>query len=313
MQTNGVDLSAHIGGLKLKTVLINASGAKDVTLAELETIGESKCSAIVLKSATLEARAGNAEPRYYSNDLGSINSMGLPNLGFREYCRIVPLLKRFGKPIVASVAGFSAEEYLLMSKALEQAGADAIELNLSCPNLAGKPQAGYDFEYCRQILHLVRPEVKIPLGCKLPPYLEIAHQQEMAQILLDFKMDFVTLVNSVGNALVVDPSTQTATIKPKKGLGGLGGKYIKPVALGNVWSFYNLLAGKVAIKGCGGVYSGQDAFEHLLCGAQGVALGTVYYEQGPVAFARIENELAQVLLSHGYKSAKEAVGKLKTI
>jgi dihydroorotate dehydrogenase (fumarate) len=308
-----VDLSTEFSGIKLQTVLINASGAKDVTLAELQTLGESRSSAIVIKSATIEKRIGNHEPRYYSNNLGSINSSGLPNLGFEEYCRFLPQLKGYGKPVVASVAGFTAQEYAQICIAFKNAGADAIELNLSCPNLEGKPQAGYDFDYSRQVLELVRPLVKIPLGAKLPPYLEIAHQQEMAKILLEYKIDFATLVNSVGNAMIVDAATESAVIRPKKGLGGLGGAYIKPVALGNVWSFYNLLEGKVSIKGCGGVYTGIDAFEHLLCGADAVALGTVYYEQGPEAFSRIEKELALVLEEHGYKSARDAVGKLKTL
>ncbi len=308
-----VDLTSEIAGLKIETVLMNASGPRDVTFEELAAIGGSRSSAIVVKSTTIEPRQGNPEPRYYADDFGSINSMGLPNLGYHEYEQMVPKLKRFGKPVIASIAGFSASEYVTMSKAMQSAGSDAIELNLSCPNVAGKPQAGYDFGYCEEILSAVRPEIRVPLGCKLPPYLEIAHQEEMARLLLRHKVEFITLINSVGNALFVDSEKETAVIKPKKGLGGLGGRYIKPVALGNIWSFYNILGGKIPIKGCGGVYTGIDAFEHLLCGASAVQVGTALYNEGPQVFGRIESELGDLLERKGYSAARDAIGKLKVI
>ncbi len=306
-------LSTTFSGLTLQSILYNASGPKDVTYEELAVIGKSRSSAILIKSTTLLPRTGNPEPRYYSDELGSINSMGLPNLGYQEYCALIPRLKEFGKPVIASVAGFSTQEYLTISTALADAKADALEINLSCPNIEGKAQAGYDFDYCRQVLAALRPTISIPMGVKLPPYLEIAHQKEMASILQEYHVDFITLINSPGNALIIDPSTDTAAIKPKKGLGGLGGKYIKPITLGNIWSFYQMLGGTIPIIGCGGVYTGRDAYEHLLCGAQAVQVGTAFYNEGPSAFDRIERELVRELDAHGYASARDAIGKLKTM
>jgi len=90
---------------------MNASGALCVTREELEALGRSRAGAIVTKSMTLEARAGNPEPRYYPFAGGSLNSMGLPNLGYQAYAEIIPALKKFGKPVIASVAGLCEDDF----------------------------------------------------------------------------------------------------------------------------------------------------------------------------------------------------------
>ncbi|HZC68051.1 MAG TPA: dihydroorotate oxidase, partial [Nitrospirales bacterium] len=100
-----VDLSCTIAGVRFSLCLMNASGALCVTLAELEALGRSRAGAIVTKSMTLEARTGNPAPRYHPFVGGSINSMGLPNLGYQAYAELIPTLKTFGKPVIASVAG----------------------------------------------------------------------------------------------------------------------------------------------------------------------------------------------------------------
>ncbi|MHB8575294.1 MAG: dihydroorotate oxidase [Dehalococcoidia bacterium] len=307
-----VDLSAEIGGVRIAPLLMNASGPRCVTRNELLSIARSGAGAAVTKSMTRQPRDGNAEPRYADlvTPAGSINSMGLPNLGYQEYCRLLPELRAEGKPIVASVAGFSLEDYITIAAAVSDAGFDLVEVNLSCPNVAGHPQVGYDAEATRTVVREVRKVCSRPLGFKLPPYFDPIHHEEIAAVLREGRIDFLTLVNSVGNALVIDPETERPLIHPRGGFGGLGGEYIKPIALANVRAFHTLLGGAVPIIGVGGIYTGTDAFEFLLAGASAVQIGTAFMQEGPAIFDRVAQELEAILARKGYASAAAAVGRL---
>lgn len=171
-----------------------------------------------MKSCTLDPREGNPEPRYQTFAGGSINSMGLPNLGYERYIEFSHILKvKYHKLVIASIAGMKPDDFPIMVEAFERDGkADALEINLSCPNVVGKPQIGYDFEESRAILEkVVRYKNRTAFGVKLPPYFDFAHYEAMAKILLDFPIDFITCINSVGNTLVLDPLTHRPLIKPK--------------------------------------------------------------------------------------------------
>ena len=292
---------------------MNASGALCVTREELEALGRSQAGAIVTKSMTLEARAGNPLPRYYPFVGGSLNSMGLPNLGYQVYAELIPALKSFGKPVIASVAGLCEDDFPTIARTISHAGPDLIEVNLSCPNIPGKPQIGYDFEASERLIRRVRAAVDRPMGVKLPPYFDPAHHAAMADVLKRAPVDFLSLINSVGNALVLDPERESVVIKPKGGFGGLGGAVIKPVALANVRAFWKAFEGQVPIIGVGGVMSGADAFEHLLAGASAVQIGTALVEEGTGVFNRIAGELQALLTKKGYPSAAAVVGRLKEL
>lgn len=308
-----MDFTTSIAGVRFPSCFMNAAGARCVTREELETLGRSQAGAIVTKSMTLEPRQGNPEPRYYAFTNGSINSMGLPNLGYRAYAALIPELRRFGKPIVASVAGFGEEDFVTIATAINASKPDLIEVNLSCPNIPGEPQIGYDADVTERLLKRVRKVVTMPMGVKLPPYFDPAHQDKMAQILDRVGVEFLSVINSVGNGLVVDLEKESVVIKPKGGFGGLGGPLIKPMALANVRAFWKLFGGRVPIIGTGGIASGGDAFEHLLCGASAVQVGTAFVEEGTGVFERLESELAVVLGRKGYDSASACVGKLKEL
>jgi len=308
-----MELSTTIAGVRFPSCFMNAAGARCVTRDELDALGRSSAGAIVTKSMTLEPRQGNPEPRYYGFPGGSINSMGLPNLGYRAYAQLMPELKRFGKPVIASVAGLCEDEFITIAAAINRAGPDLIEVNLSCPNIAGKPQIGYDFEATERLLNRVRQVVTIPMGVKLPPYFDPVHQESMAAVLDRVGVQFLSLINSVGNGLVVNPDTETVVIKPKGGFGGLGGTIIKPVALANVRAFWKLFGGRLPIIGTGGVMTGADAFEHLLCGASAVQVGTALMEEGLSAFDRLAGELTVMLEQKGYPSVSACRGKLKEL
>lgn len=307
-------LSTSIAGIVLDDYVCNASGPLCTTLEELENIAGSYASAIMMKSCTLEARQGNAEPRYARLPFGAIQSMGLPNLGYLEYIRFASILKEKypHKPIIASVAGLCADDFPLMVKAFQESEVDLIEVNLSCPNIEGKPQIAYDIEATARVLASIANLGSKPIGLKLPPFYDPAHHKQMADLILEHDVRFISCINSIGNTLVIDPETESSVIRPKQGLGGLSGAYIKPVALANVRIFYNLLheAG-VSIFGVGGIETGTDAFEFLLAGADAVQVATVFEKQGSDCFARISQELLDVLRKKGYSSVDEARGKLK--
>jgi dihydroorotate dehydrogenase (fumarate) len=239
--------------------------------------------------------------------------MGLPNLGYRAYAELIPALKAFGKPVIASVAGLGEDDFPEIARTINKAGPDLIEVNLSCPNIPGKPQIGYDFEASERLIRKVRAVVDRPMGVKLPPYFDPAHHAAMAEVLRRAPVDFLSLINSVGNALVIDPERESVVIKPKGGFGGLGGSVIKAVALANVRAFWKAFEGRIPIIGVGGVVSGTDAFEHLLAGATAVQIGTAFVEEGPGVFDRIAAELQALLAGKSYPAAAAVVGRLKEL
>ncbi len=294
---------------------MNASGVHCMTTTELVELEQSNAGAFITKSCTLNERAGNPEPRYFDVPLGSINSMGLPNRGFDYYLDYaLNYEKQQTQPLFFSIAGMSAAENLEMLTLIEKSDFQGItELNLSCPNVPGKPQLAYDFEATEDLLQQVFARFTKPLGIKLPPYFDLAHFDQMAEILNQFPLTYVNSINSIGNGLYIDPQKEAVVIKPKEGFGGLGGEYVKPTALANVRAFYTRLKPEIKIIGTGGIRNGQDAFEHLLCGATMLQIGTELHKEGPKIFDRITKELEQIMTEKGYRTIDEFRGKLKTI
>lgn len=305
--------------LPLANPLMNASGVWCSVASQLEALLESESGAMVTKSCTLKPRDGNPEPRYRVLDgnkpWGSINSMGLPNEGFPYYLRYTERHDYEVKPLFISISGLTLDDNLAMVDSLKDAVTPAIlEVNLSCPNVPGKAQLGYDFDAMDTLLAEVTSGYgHRPLGVKLPPYFDIAHFDEAAAILNRYpSVAFVTCINSIGNALVIDINTESVIIKPKEGFGGLGGDYVLPTALANVNAFYRRCPDK-AVIGCGGVKSGHEAFLHLLAGASLVQMGTALYEEGPGIFARVKAELLEIMAQKGYENLSDFQGKLKTL
>ena len=298
--------------------LMNASGVHCMTTQELDELAHSEAGAFITKSCTINERKGNPEPRYFDVPLGSINSMGLPNLGFSYYLEYALAYEKVqenqNQPLFFSIAGMSVQENLEMLEKIEKSGFNGItELNLSCPNVPGKPQLAYDFEATYETLKEVFSIFSKPLGIKLPPYFDFAHFDQMADILNQFPLTYVNAINSVGNGLYIDTEQEAVVIKPKEGFGGIGGEYIKPTALANVRAFYTRLKPEIQIIGTGGIRTGQDAFEHLLCGASMLQIGTELQKEGPEIFSRIIKELTQIMSEKGYTSIDEFKGKLRTI
>lgn len=301
-----------IGDFTFDNCLMNAAGVYCMTREELAEVDASAAGSFVTKTGTLTKRAGNPEPRYADTTLGSINSMGLPNLGYQYYLDYVIELQNQpnSKNHFLSLVGMSPEETHTILKAVQASDYHGlVELNLSCPNVPGKPQIAYDFETTEAILTEVFTYYTKPFGVNLPPYFDIVHFDQAAAVFNKFPLTFVNCINSIGNGLVIDD--ETVVIKPKNGFGGIGGDYVKPTALANVHAFYQRLNPSIQIIGTGGVKTGRDAFEHILCGASMVQLGTILHQEGPAVFERITNELKAIMDEKGYKNIEDFRGKLQ--
>lgn len=307
-------LSTTLLGIPFANPLLNASGVNCRDTTELAAMFASDSGSLITKSCTLAPRTGNPEPRYHSTPLGSINSMGLPNEGYHYYLDFAAQHDYAAKPLFFSVAGLSVGDNLEMLAAIDKANLPAIvELNLSCPNVPGKPQIAYDFDAMEMMLEAVTRQYGRPFGVKMPPYFDFAHFDAAAAILNRYPgVTFLTCINSVGNALVIDTESESVVIKPKDGFGGIGGDYVLPTALANVNAFARRCPGKQII-GCGGVRSGEHVFQHILAGATLVQVGTALHEEGPAIFTRLNRELAALLERKGYASLDEVRGKLRTL
>lgn len=223
------------------------------------------------------------------------------------------------KPYIVSLSGLSlADNLQMLQKVLDTEGVSAIELNLACPNIPGKPIIAYDFDQLETVLKAVTalPRFdKYPMGVKLAPYFDLPFYDKVAAILVKYPIKYVVSINTVGNSLFIDFENECESIAPKQGLGGLGGGFVKHTALANVRMLRSKLdeLGRtdIDVVGVGGVKSGRDAFELILCGAAAVQVGTCHWTEGCGCFDRIAGELEAIMRKKGYNSLADFRGKLK--
>ena len=317
------DLSTTLAGIPLSTCLFNASGPRSGSAEALAKVAASSgAGAVLSKSSTLSAQTGNPQPRTWHGDVASLNSEGLPNKGIDYY--IDPETVReasgdYSKPYLVSLSGKTLADNLTMLQKIVDSPASkiaAIELNLACPNVIGKPIIAYDLDQLKDILQQVSQFVQKhptlpPLGIKLPPYLDFVVLGQVAQLLNQHAstIRFVTAINTLGNAMAVQG--KCPTVKSNHGYAGLSGPAVHYTALANVRKLRELLDERLEIVAVGGVQSGADALAFLLCGAQAVQVGTTHWKEGAGCFERIAEELQQVLRANGYESVEAARGQLQ--
>lgn len=288
-------LETQIGGRTIKNCIYNASGVNCITKDDLDQLYTCEWTgAMVSKSCTLEPRTGNQCPRYaYIPGLGSINSSGLPNMGYKYYSELSYPEKEY----IISVAGLTLQDNLTIFDHYNSYN-NLIEFNLSCPNIKGKPQVGYSSSTMTEYLRKISEVYPKPFGLKLPPYFDISHFDRTADIINEFNISFITCINSIGNGLVIDPLTDQPIIKPI--YGGLGGPSCKATGLANVKLFSERL--NTNIIGCGGISTGRDVYDYMLCGASACQIGTRLQEEGLGCFKRITTELIDILEQKGYNT-----------
>tara|TARA_Y100000817_G_C16833522_1_gene534629 strand:+ start:336 stop:1238 length:903 start_codon:yes stop_codon:yes gene_type:complete len=291
--------------------ICNASGVYSRTSTELYKMMFSHSGSFITKSSTFNPRTGNPTPSYWENNSISINSMGLPNHGYRYYTDFIEDLDKDEKHCFLSIANIDNDE---TGNILDYiADKDYIvypEINVSCPNIPGKEQLAYNYNELDNFLtHVMDEKYNKPYGLKLPPFFDPVHFMFIANIINQHKnIKYLTCVNSVGNVLDVDISTNKGVIFPKNGLGGLGGDYILPVALSNVYQLKQILP-NIDIIGCGGIKSGEDVYKHILVGASMVQIGTALNRDGPNIIPRILRELEDIMIEKGYETLDDFKGK----
>jgi dihydroorotate dehydrogenase (fumarate) len=289
---------------------MNASGCLCSTIDQLKVLdGISSVGAIVGKSSSVTPRSGHQEPRLYMDELGTINSMGIPNSGYEYFLGYYPT-----KPFIFSVYPFGLDDLGCMLSTIDIHSKNRlVEINLGCPNLASDSiSARLD-----TILHHVTllSLKNIIIGIKLPTLSHAGKYPEIvavADILLKHRsiVKFVVCSNAI-SGVMVDSDTGSMRIVPNDGIGGIGGRYIKPITLGNVYRLGKLLRGQIDIIGCGGCYTGKDVYEYLLCGAKAVQIGSCLMSEGYGCFDRILRELEDILKIKGCRHVEECVGKIK--
>jgi len=325
-----ISLKTTVAGIPLDCCVYNASGPRTGTTAALCKIANSASGAVLAKSATCLEQRGNPLPRTWVSEESSMNSEGLPNSGIDYYIdanNITDAMKcsndttsSTNKPYMVSISGKSLDDNVQMiTKVLNSPSSlekiACLELNLACPNIIGKPIIAYDFEQMKIVLETVAniPNIeKLTLGVKLPPYFDDPHFAMAASVLNQYSniIKYVASINTIGNALVIDVEAEMPYISSNHGFAGLSGRAVKHTALANVYKMRKLLNSDIDVVGVGGIETGQDVFEFLLCGASAVQVGTCHWKEGPKCFDRICAELQQLLQKKGYKSSKDAQGKL---
>ena len=258
-------------------LLLNASGCLDALVAPEVA---RRLDGFVTKTITPLPREGNAPPRIAETAHGMLNAIGLANPGRERFlAEHLPRLRELDLPLWVSVGGFCAQDYADTCAALD--GIEAIELNLSCPNVDEAADTA------AEIVAACRAVTPLPLYAKL----SAAHPDvaEVARAVAAAGADGLSLINTMrGTAL--DPRTLRPVLA--RGSGGLSGPGLKPVALATVLACY--AATRLPIVGMGGVMTGTDALELVACGARHVALGTVLFAD-PDAPARVRGELGRAL------------------
>lgn len=283
-------LYVHIGGLSLKNPVIAASGTFGFGEEYGEIYDVSQLGAVCSKGLTLHPREGNPPPRLWETPCGLLNSIGLQNPGVDAFINEeLPRMKEQGITVVANVWGKDAAEYEEIVARLSASAVDAIELNVSCPNVSGGAILGEDAQEAAQVVHQARRVCEKPLWVKLPPdaglVVAYAVQEEGA--------DAVCAVNTF-RGMAIDIETGKPVFANT--FGGLSGPAIKPLALRVV---YELAKGlQIPVVGIGGVSDWRDAVEFIMAGAHAVQVGTGNFLD-PLAAVKIVTGLEQYMERKG--------------
>ncbi len=301
MKTN--PLSIRVAGLKLRNPTVLASGILGYTAESLQRVVEGGAGAVVTKSVGVAPRMGYANPTVVQASGGLINAMGLPNPGIEEYAEEIIHAKTVVQaPLIVSVFGYSADEYELVAQKAVEAGADAVELNVSCPHvkLTGS-EIGQNPALLKKVVSKVKASVHKPVIVKLSP--DVTDIAETANAAVKAGADALTAINTV-KALAIDAETALPLLNNVR--GGLSGPAIKPIALRCVYDLYEQV--KKPIVGCGGITTWQDAVEFLLAGASAVQIGTAVALETPNVFHVINRGVKAYLKKKRYRSVQEVVG-----
>lgn len=268
----------------------------------MDRVAKSGAGAVITKSVGIKPRVGYANPTIVQTESGLVNAMGLPNPGIEKYVNEIKHAKTVLQiPLIVSVFGYSAGEYAIVAKKAAEAGADAIELNVSCPHVKQTgAEIGQNPSILSDVVKKVKAETTLPLIVKLSP--NVADIVVFAKAAVKAGADVLTAVNTL-KALAIDAETMMPILNNIK--GGLSGAAIKPVSLRCVYDIADAV--DIPIIGCGGISNWRDAAEFFLAGASAVQIGTAVADDIEV-FQSVTKGLETYLRKKRYKNVKEIVG-----
>ncbi len=301
-----VDLSTKLGSLRLKNPITVASGTFGYGDEMSSIIDLNQLGALSVKGLTLQPRKGNFPRRIVETPSGMLNAIGLQNIGVNAFIQEkVPFLEKFSLAVIANINGESVEDYVELAKKLEPISrVDALEINLSCPNVKeGGMWFGQDPQKVYEITSKVKTIFKRTIITKLSP--NVTRISDMAKAVEQAGGDAVAMVNTfVG--MMINPWQKKPLLT--QGHGGLSGPAIKPIALHMVWQVFQNT--KIAILGMGGIESLEDVLSFLIAGSSAIALGTSNF-YNPTLSMEILGELANALKKLNVNSIGELIGTLE--
>jgi len=298
------NLAVNIGGLVLPNPVLVASGTFGFATEYASFLDIDRLGGVVLKGTTLQPREGNPPPRLVETPAGLLNAIGLANPGVEVLIREkLPLLASLACPVVVNIAGETPAEFGRLAQRLSGVpGVAALEVNVSCPNVArGGMQFGTDPESTADVVRAVRASTALPVIVKLSP--NVTSIVAVAQAAQAAGADALSLINTLWG-MAIDIERQ----KPVLGnvTGGLSGPAVKPVALRCLWQVYEAV--EVPLIGMGGILTAADALEFILAGASAVALGTANFIDPGAALAVLAG-IESYLLERDIEDLSELVGR----
>ena len=311
MTSKQPNTAINLGGLRMKNPVTVASGTFGYGQEFDQYFDIARLGAVTTKSLSLKPRAGNKPPRLVETPAGLLNAIGLQNVGIEAYLREkAPFLRGKKVPIIGNIYGYSPEEYAELARRLEEEdAADAIEANLSCPNVhdaksaKGPVLVAQDCRAITEYTQAVRAATKLPVYVKLTP--NVMNIQEFALAAQEAGAHGVCLINTL-MGMAID--TEKRRPRLSNTVGGLSGPGIRPVAVKMVWDAARVL--DIPIIGTGGICRPADAIEFILAGATAVSVGSMSFRQ-PDAALRIAEGIADYLRRHGIEDVNELRGALE--
>jgi dihydroorotate dehydrogenase (NAD+) catalytic subunit len=303
-------LQLNICGMAFATPLVLLSGCVGFGEEYTRVVGFSHhdVGAVCLKGTTLNPRLGNPPHRVYETAMGMLNAIGLQNPGARYVVdKILPTLDFSETRFIANVSGSTVEEYFEVTRIFDDSPIDALEINISCPNVKeGGVQFGNDPEMSARVVAACRKATNKPLITKLSPnQTDIAHN---ARRCIEAGTNAFAVINTL-TGMAVDIERRTPVIGNNQ--GGLSGPAIKPVALLKVHQVYQVCkAHQIPIIGQGGISTAEDALEFLIAGASGIGIGTALFYD-PLVCPKINAGIVSYLKRHQLANVSELIGSLQ--
>lgn len=295
------DLTTSVGRLILRNPTVLASGILGITDTQLARVAEYEIGALTTKSFTIQSREGYKTPIVAYVKCGLLNAVGLENPGYKEISKMLKGLENLGVPVIVSIAGSKVEEFVEIAGYAEDSGADAVELNLSCPHTEGLGlEVGDDPNYVGVITSEVSSTVSIPVYIKIGLHQDILKTVGKA---LENGAEGVTAINTV-KAMAIDIYARKPILSNK--YGGLSGPAIHPIAVKIIYDIYKEY--NAPIIGVGGVSTWEDAIEFILAGASAVGIGTAIADKGLEVIGEIIRGMERYLEREGFKSISELIG-----